>query len=178
MRWRSIIDGIMSQQTGTTLKDLHDAIRLVSEGKAAEAEIVLKRVLESHPENADALWLLGRALAQQGQLKESIDAFSKAAQLEPDRAVFHESLGTMLIQKGNVLEGKEALRRAHELDSEALRPSEYAFGKLIEKSPENKIYWYGLGIVLELQGKMDMSQKAMLKARENDSTSTDTENHR
>ncbi|MHA1936844.1 MAG: tetratricopeptide repeat protein [Candidatus Thorarchaeota archaeon] len=161
-----------------TLTQLHDGIRLVSEGKAQEAEAILRNVLKSQPENADALWLLGRALAQQGQLKESIEVYSRAAQLEPDRAVFHESLGTMLIQMGNVLEGKAALRKALELDSQALRPSEYTFGKLIEKSPENQIYWYGLGIVLELQGKMDMSQKAMLKARKYDSTSIDTENHR
>ena len=153
-----------------TLRQLHDGIRLVGEGKGEEAETILRSVLKIQPENADALWLLGRALALQGQLKVSIDFYSRAAQLEPDRAVFHESLGTMLIQKGNVLEGKEALRKAHELDSEALRPSEYTFGKLIEKSPENKIYWYGLGIVLELQGKMEMSQKAMLKASQNDST--------
>jgi Flp pilus assembly protein TadD len=152
------------------LKLLHDGIRLVSEGKAEEAETILRSVLKSQPENADALWLLGRALAQQGRLKESVDAYSKAAQLEPDRAVFHESLGTILIQLGNVFDGKEALATAFELDSEALKPAEYTFGKLIEKSPENKIYWYGLGIVLELQGKMDMSQKAMLKAHQYDST--------
>ena len=95
--------------------------------------------------------------------------------MKPERAVFLESLGTMLIQMGNVLEGKEALKKALELDPEALRPSEYTFGRLVEESPENKIYWYGLGIVLELQGKMDMSQKAMSRAGEFDSTlSTDT----
>jgi tetratricopeptide (TPR) repeat protein len=90
--------------------------------------------------------------------------------LEPERAVFHESLGVMLLQKGDVLEGKKALKKAFELDPEALKPTEYTFGKLIEKDPENLVYWYGLGIVLELQGKMDMSHKAMLKARQYDST--------
>ena len=153
-----------------TLRQLQEGIRLVGEGKAEEAETILRSVLKLQPGNADALWLLGRALEQQGQLKESIDAYSRAAQLEPDRAVFHESLGTVLILMGNVLEGKKALRKALELDPEALNPSEYTFGKLIEKNPENKIYWYGLGIVLELQGKMEMSQKAMLKAGQNDST--------
>jgi superkiller protein 3 len=150
-------------------------MRLVSEGKAEEAEAILRSVVKSQPDNADALWLLGRALAQQEQLKESIDVYRRATQLDPERAVFHESLGVMHIQKGNVLEGRKALTKAYELDPEALRPSEYTFGKLIEKNPENKIYWYGLGIVLELQGKMDMSQKAMVKAGEFDSTlSTDT----
>lgn len=150
------------------MKDLHDGIRLVGEGKAEEAETVLRSFLKSQPENADALWLLGRALAQQGQLRESIAAYSSAAQLEPTRAVFHESLGVMLIQKGDVLGGRKALTKALKLDSEALRPSEYTFGKLIEENPENKTFWYGLGIVLELQGKMDMSQKAMLKARQHE----------
>ncbi|MHA2143361.1 MAG: tetratricopeptide repeat protein [Candidatus Thorarchaeota archaeon] len=153
-----------------TLTQLRDGMRLVSEGKAEEAEVILRSVLKSQPENADVLWLLGRALAQQDQLKESIEVYRRAAQLEPDRAVFHESLGVMLIQTGDVLEGRKALKKAFELDSESLRPSEYTFGKLIEKNPENKIYWYGLGIVLELQGKMDISQKAMLKARQYEST--------
>jgi len=158
-----------------TLRQLRDGMRLVSEGKVEEAEIILRSVVKSQPDNADALWLLGRALAQQGKLKESIDAYRKATQAEPDRAVFHESLGVMLIQKGDVLGGRKALTKAYELDPEALRPSEYTFGRLVEESPENKIYWYGLGIVLELQGKMDMSQKAMSRAGEFDSTlSTDT----
>ncbi|MHA2043099.1 MAG: tetratricopeptide repeat protein [Candidatus Thorarchaeota archaeon] len=152
------------------LTQLRDGMRLVSEGKAEEAEAILRSVVKSQPDNADALWLLGRALAQQGKLKDSIDAYTRAVQAEPNRAVFHESLGVMLIQKGDVLEGRKALTKAYELDPEALRPSEYTFGKLIEKNPENKIYWYGLGIVLELQGKMDMSQKAMVKAGEFDST--------
>ena len=130
-----------------TLTQLRDGMRLVSEGKAEEAEVILRSVVKSQPDNVDALWLLGRALAQQDRLKESIDVYSRAAQVEPDRAVFHESLGVMLIQTGNVLEGRKALSKAFELDPEALRPSEYTFGKLIEKSPENKIYWYGLGIV-------------------------------
>jgi tetratricopeptide (TPR) repeat protein len=153
-----------------TLRQLHYGIRLVGEGKGEEAETILRNVLKLQPRNADALWLLGRALEQQGQLKESMDVYKKAAQLEPDRVVFHESLGTLLILMGNVLDGKEALRKALAIDPEALKPSEYTFGKLIEKSPENKIYWYGLGIVLELQGKMEMSQKAMIKASQNDST--------
>ncbi|MGD9396233.1 MAG: tetratricopeptide repeat protein [Candidatus Thorarchaeota archaeon] len=152
------------------LRQLHDGIRLVGEGKVEEAETILRSVLKLQPENADALWLLGRTLEQQGKLRESLDVYSRAAQLEPDRAVFHESLGTMFILTGNVLDGKEALRKALALDPEALKPSEYTFGKLIEKSPENKIYWHGLEIVLDLQGKMEMSQKVRLKAGQNDST--------
>jgi len=56
------------------------------------------------------------------------------------------------------------------LDSESLRPSEYIFGKLLESDSENALLWYGLGIVLEIQDKIDMGAKAMSRARELDST--------
>jgi tetratricopeptide (TPR) repeat protein len=113
---------------------------------------------------------LGRALTQQDRFGEGIEAYQKAAELEPNRAVFHESLGVLLIRVGEIGEGKIALTRAMDLDSESLRPSEYTFGKLIESDSENALLWYGLGVVLEIQDKLDMSAKAMSRARELDSS--------
>ncbi|MFX1265264.1 MAG: tetratricopeptide repeat protein [Promethearchaeota archaeon] len=149
---------------------LHEATRLVSEREALEAEVVLRRLLKAQPDCSDAWWLLGRALTQQDRFGDGIEAYQKAAQLEPDRAVFHESLGVLLIRVGEISEGKIALTRAMDLDSESLRPSEYTFGKLIESDRENALLWYGLGVVLEIQDKIDMSAKAMSRARELDST--------
>jgi tetratricopeptide (TPR) repeat protein len=176
---RSIIDEISEENCGNMMtremgnvapKLLLQAMKLVSEQRAESAEEVLRRLLQTQPDYADAWWLLGRALTQQGRSREGIEALSRAAHLEPDRAVFHESLGVLLIQTGAVLEGKTALSKAMDLDSEALRPSEYTFGKLIEDDRENALLWYGLGIVLEIQGKTDMSLKAMSRAHELDSS--------
>jgi tetratricopeptide (TPR) repeat protein len=176
---RSIIDEISEENCGNMMtrgmgnvapKLLLQAMKLVNEQRPERAEEVLRRLLQTQPDHADAWWLLGRALTQQGRSREGIEAHSRAAHFEPDRAVFHESLGVLLIQTGEVLEGKTALTKAMNLDSEALRPSEYTFGKLIESDRENALLWYGLGIVLEIQGKTDMSLKAMSRAHELDSS--------
>ena len=149
---------------------LHEALKLVSERRVVEAETVLKRLLKTQPDCSDAWWLLGRALKHQDRFEAGIKAHQKAAQLEPDRAVYHESLGVLLIRAGEIGEGRIALARAMDLDSESLRPSEYTFGKLLESDSENALLWYGLGIVLEIQDKIDMGAKAMSRARELDST--------
>jgi superkiller protein 3 len=153
-----------------TPKLLHEAMKLVSEHGAEKAETVLRRLLKAQPSCADAWWLLGRALTQQDRFEEGIGAYRKAVQLDPDRAVFHECLGVLLIRVGELPRGKTALIRAMNLDSESLRPSEYTFGKLIEADRENALLWYGLGTVLEIQDKMDMSLKAMSRALELDSS--------
>jgi superkiller protein 3 len=161
------------------LQLLHEGIRLVSEHKAKNAETVLRKLLKGQPRNTDAWWLLGRALSLQMRLDESIEAYRRATQLEPDRAVFWESLGVLLIQVGEVNEGKTTLTKAFDLDPNSLRPSEYIFGKLLEDNRENPLYWYGLGLVLGIQGKTEMSLQAMLKASQLDSTFTvDSEQHR
>ncbi|MFW9945146.1 MAG: tetratricopeptide repeat protein [Candidatus Sifarchaeia archaeon] len=171
LRGNTNIRHIMRRESEDNLpRMLHEAMKLVSERRAVEAETVLKRLLKTQPNCSDALWLLGRALTQQDRFEESIDAYQKAAQLEPDRAVFHESLGVLFIRMGEIAEGRTALTRAMNLDRESLRPSEYTFGKLIESDRENALLWYGLGVVLEIQDKIDMSAKAMSIARQLDST--------
>ena len=149
---------------------LREALKLVSERRVVEAETVLKHLLKTQPDCSDAWWLLGRALMHQDRFEAGIEAHQKAAQLEPERAVYHESLGVLLIRAGEIGEGRIALARAMALDSESLRPSEYTFGKLLESDPENALLWYGLGIVLEIQDKTDMSTKAISRARELDPT--------
>jgi cytochrome c-type biogenesis protein CcmH/NrfG len=155
------------QKTEDTVQHLlAKCIKLVSEHKEEDAEILLQRLLKIQPENADAWWLLGRALSLQNKVGETLAAYDQAVQLEPERAVFWETLGVTLLQTGKLTEGKNALTKAFELDTLSLRPAEYTFGKLIEANHENALYWYGLGVVLEIQGKIETSRKAMLKAKE------------
>lgn len=137
---------------------------MVSAHKTEEAEIVLRRLLEIQPENADAWWLLGRALLLQGRLEENVEAFRRAAKLVPNRAELWETLGVALIRVGEVTEGRDAFTRAFELDNSSVSMSEYEFGKLIEYEPGNPLLWFGLGVVLDLQGRIDESKVAMLKA--------------
>ncbi|MGD2072254.1 MAG: tetratricopeptide repeat protein [Candidatus Thorarchaeota archaeon] len=158
----------MPKNTDDVHRLLSEGIKLLNEHKTEDAEIILRRVLKIQPENADAWWLLGRALYLQERLTENVEAYRKATHLEPERAVFWETLGVTLIRLAAITEGKEALNRAFNLDPFALRPCEHAFGKLIESNSDSPLLWYGLGIVLEIQGKMEISRKAMQKVRQLD----------
>lgn len=160
----------MTPDTQNTEEDVHrlfgESIKLVSEKKVEEAEVLLRRLLKTQPNNPDAWWLLGRALYLQHKLEENYEAYQQAVNFDPERAVFWETLGVVLIQLGKLTEGKNAFNKAYELDIISLRPAEHAFGKLIESDRENALYWYGLGVVLEIQDKLETSRKAMLKAKE------------
>ena len=145
---------------------LNEGIRLVSEYKAADAEGILKRIIKIQPENADAWWLLGRALSLQDKLEENLEAYQQAVQFNPERAVFWETLGIVFIQMGKLSEGKNSFEKAYELDSLSLRPAEHTFGKLIESDRFNALYWYGLSVVLEIQDKLETSRQAMQKAKD------------
>ncbi len=143
---------------------LHQSMRLVSEHKPEEAEVILRRLVEIQPDNADAWWLLGRALSLQDRLQENVEAFRRAAELAPDRAELWETLGVALMRVGEVIEGRNAFAQAFELDNSSVNMSEYEFGKLLETQPEDPLLWFGLGVVLDLQGRHDESRVAMLKA--------------
>ena len=160
----------MTPDTQNTEYDVHrlfgESIKLVSEKNAEEAEVLLRKLLNIQPDNPDAWWLLGRALYLQDKLEENLEAYQQAVRFDPNRAVFWETLGVVLIQMRKLTEGKDAFNKAYELDTFSLRPAEHAFGKLIESDRENALYWYGLGLVLEIQDKFETSRKAMSKAKE------------
>ncbi|MFW9800615.1 MAG: tetratricopeptide repeat protein [Candidatus Thorarchaeota archaeon] len=143
---------------------LHQSMKLVNAYKTREAEIILRRLLEIQPDNADAWWLLGRSLSLQGRLDENVEAFRRAVKLAPSRSELWETLGVALIRVGELIEGRDAFAEAFELDNSSVSMSEYEFGKLIESQPGNPLLWFGLGVVLDLQGRLDESKVAMLKA--------------
>jgi predicted Zn-dependent protease len=69
------------------------AIVLESEQKADEARGLLREVLKSKPDLADARYLLGKILLAQGAAAEAAEQLEAAARLNPDDPGIHYQLG-------------------------------------------------------------------------------------
>ena len=65
----------------------------VPAGNLPDAERLYRRVLEQHPDHADALHLLGIILGQGNRYAEAIDCLRRAASLSPANPVFQNNLG-------------------------------------------------------------------------------------
>jgi tetratricopeptide (TPR) repeat protein len=79
-------------------------------------------VLEKQPDNADALLMLGGAMAALGIVDEGIAATRRAIALDPQRAGRYFNLGALQYQKGDKAEAEETFIKAVELDPKNLIP--------------------------------------------------------
>ncbi len=88
-------------------------------GRLAEAEAIYKRILDSQPDHADALHLLGMISYRQGALDEAVDLIGRAIAADDTHANFHANLGNVLAAKGLKEDAIAAYRRALALDPES-----------------------------------------------------------
>lgn len=71
------------------------AFRLYGEGKLAEAEGLLRQILQAAPRHPPALHLLGVITHQAGRTELAAQLLRQAVELAPDEAQFHANLGEM-----------------------------------------------------------------------------------
>ena len=82
-------------------------------GRAADAERVLRQILTTDPENANALNYLGYILAVRGeQLDEAIRLVRRALDQQPENGAFLDSLGWAYFRKGDMGEAEKYLSAA------------------------------------------------------------------
>ena len=82
-------------------------------GRGADAEKLLREMLESDPSNPDALNYLGYMLARNGQkLDEAIQLVNRALKSEPDNGAFLDSLGWAHFKRGDLNEAEKYLGAA------------------------------------------------------------------
>src|SRR3954453_16520900 len=75
-------DGPESHPSATvTDGSLEGARTLISQSRFKEAEVTLREVIATHPNDADAQYLLGYSLLRQNEPKESLVTFNRAAKL-------------------------------------------------------------------------------------------------
>src|SRR5262249_28421109 len=82
----------------------------------AGREVVVRRLLASHPLSAWGHRELAVHLARQGRCDESLTVLEEAARLEPTAAALHSVRGFVLVRAGRSAEAKDAYRQALTLD--------------------------------------------------------------
>jgi len=91
---------------------LGQAYALDRQGRLPEAIAAYRKLLESEPQNSDALHLLGVAMARSGRGDEAVRAISTAAELQPDNPSIQTNLGNVLNELGRHAEAVEHFTRA------------------------------------------------------------------
>ncbi len=90
--------------------------RLAREGRFAEAEPELRKVLAIRPGNARDFSNLGGALAGQGKLGEAVEQYGKALAIDPDNTYARNNLGMALAGQGDLDGAAAELQRAVAVD--------------------------------------------------------------
>jgi predicted TPR repeat methyltransferase len=94
---------------------LRVALALHRDGELADAGKLYRRILETFPEQPDALHFLGLLARQEGRRDEAIDLMRRAIAAAPDYASAHTNLGNLLCEGGDLEGARRSLLRALEL---------------------------------------------------------------
>ncbi|MGD1276181.1 MAG: tetratricopeptide repeat protein [Tepidisphaeraceae bacterium] len=142
-------------------------------GQLADAEALYRRILQSEPQDADVIQLLGMACFQLGRREEGLSLVQLSAQLNPQAAECHYNLGTILSDLGRHSDAILSFRQAVALKPDyvgafhrlglSLRSlgqwdeAEAALRRTIELCPAFVEAHNNLATVLRAQGDVDQS---------------------
>ena len=132
---------------------LEDLVQLHRAGRLDEAEDGYRQWLTAHPDDAEALHLLGILRAQRGDLPEAYQLVRRATEFAPDNAACQHTLGEMYLSEGKLDDAGQAYEHARQLN------------------PNLAAAHGGLGQVAFLRGDIDSAEshfKVALRAEEND----------
>ncbi len=122
------------------------ALKLHRAGRLAEAKQAYEQILRTHPDCAEALYLLGVLFHSIGSPNVSIDLIRRAIALQPDFAEAQNDLGNVLHEAGQLDEAASVFRQ------------------LIRSKPQHADACNNLGVVLKDQGKHEEAVTAFKKA--------------
>jgi len=113
------------------------AVRHHQAGQLQPAEQIYRQVLQTDPNQADALHLLGVIAHQVGQNQDAVDYIGRAIASNPNNASFHANLGDVY----------RALRQLEEAVA--------AYRRALQIKPDYAEAQNNLGIALQEQGKLE-----------------------
>jgi len=96
--------------------DLRIVRELVSKGSFDEAVAILRQIITTDPNGADARVLLGTTLALEGIRGEAIEQMAEAVRLKPSSAQTHNAYGTVLSRFVELKAARHEFEQALELD--------------------------------------------------------------
>lgn len=88
-------------------------------GRLREAEVLYRQNLESHPDHAESLHLLGLVAHQRGEHDVAEELIGRAIARKGDQAPFHSNLGEVYRVQGKLPEAEQSLRRALAIDADS-----------------------------------------------------------
>jgi len=124
------------------------ALELHRTGRLAEAVQIYRQILQTDPDNADALHLLGNAACQLGDTDSSIAFISRAHILAPKNTAYLISLG-MAYRANNLFE-----------------PALDCYAKVLEIDPHSASAYFATGNTLQNMGKPDEAARNFAQALE------------
>ena len=125
-------------------------------GNLPQAEALYKQVLQTLPNQPDALHLLGLVAKQKGDFKTAVQLMRKALAVNPNYVEAYVNLGATLQEQQNLTEAADCYRKAI-----ALRPN-YA-----------EVH-SNLGVVLKAQDNLHESAQSFVRALELNPSSAET----
>jgi tetratricopeptide (TPR) repeat protein/SAM-dependent methyltransferase len=149
-------------------------------GRLAEAETLYRQILQTEPNHADALHLLGVIAHQSGKHEIAVEYIARAIALNPAAAEYHNNIGEVYRALAKMSEAEASFQRALALNpasAEAMNNMGavlQAQGKLEEAAahyrqalavqPANAEAHFNLGAALQQQGRQDEAVEYYLKA--------------
>jgi predicted TPR repeat methyltransferase len=150
---------------------LNIALQLHRSGSLAEAESVYRRILESAPENLNALHFLGLLCHQQGRKTEAASLIERILSLDPQNADAHNNLGNVLEGLGKASEAEACYRKAIALRPEhapahnnlgvvlmskrQVAEAVAAYRRAVALAPDSADFRYNLGNALRRSGDLE-----------------------
>lgn len=164
-----------------------EAVRLLSEGRAAEADLILQGALQKDPQNVFTLNNMGAAKEMEGEEEEALRYFDQASRVQPgvvaivtaDRVWRGRPVSKMAQENAKALRNHLAhkndlaeqvaelnLRGVSAVNRNDLRSAETDFRKAYALDPNNPFSLNNIGYVSEMKGDRETAEFFYQRARE------------
>lgn len=164
-----------------------EAVRLLSQGRAAEADLILQGALQKDPQNVFTLNNMGAAKEMEGEEEEALRYFDQASRVQPgvvaivtpDRVWRGRPVSKMAQENAKALRNHLAhrndlaeqvaelnLRGVSAVNRNDLRSAETDFRKAYALDPNNPFSLNNIGYVSEMKGDRETAEFFYQRARE------------